>query len=145
MEINGLKLPAYLVELMVAGRWKQPAEIDLLADIIGIRHPRNFDFLTTNHIARETQAWHWLLEQGLGDIYGITSTPMLNQRPEFLDVTLALVIAMNLDEEIIGLDYRQNIEEPVVVFSVWPTTGKDPCQWQVLANTFREFADKLGL
>ena len=56
-----------------------------------------------------------------------------------LDVDNALLIAGNYDEEIIALDYRLDPLNPRVLGSF------HPCDWILLADTFAEFAEKIGL
>jgi hypothetical protein len=148
MQVNGLQLPDYLVELLSAGRWKRPADVSRLAEMTGVERPQDFTFFGLEGMASETRALVKLYEEGrVGDYYGLTSSARpdhFRQHPHFLDVTRAVVLAGNWDEETICLDYRASLEEPVIVLSVYQHQGTD-VTWEIIAPNFISFATHLGL
>lgn len=146
MTVNGLRLPARLIELLEEGRWTRPSDVSVLAQMTGAERPEDFTFYSLDGMIRETAGNVDLWKEGYGQIYGLTSSSTPNQlsNPEFLDVDRAVLIAGNWNEEIIALDYRENLDEPKVVCGTWPG-GRAPGQWKVIATTFNEFGERLGL
>lgn len=148
MNVNNLSLPSYLVELINAGRWKKPENITHLVEITGVQRPEDFSFLLSDGMERETNSGYSIVKNGEEFIYGIYSSSESNslaQSSGFLDVAKLVIIAVNWDEEVICLDYRENSNEPSVVLSIYPPTSEGTVQWKVLAKSFREFAEKLNL
>jgi len=148
MHVNNLALPTYLVELIKSGRWKKPENINRLSEMTGVQRPEDFSFLSVDGMERETNGGYFTVEQGIGNIYGIYSSRDTKEslhRADFLDVVNSIIIAVNWDEEVICLDYRENPNEPSVVLSIYPTTSEGSVIWKVLAKNFRGFAEKLSL
>jgi hypothetical protein len=146
MIVNGMKLPARLVELMASGRWKRPADVSVLAEMTGAGLPEGFSFDPLEGMIRETSGMHKLPFEGYDYLYGYTSSRDLHapRDPALLDVDYAVLIAGNHDEEAIALDYRESLDEPKVVCDYWSRDDKG-LRWKVIASTFDEFADRLGL
>ena len=147
MEVNNLSLPLYLLELINTGKWEKPENISILSELTGVQRPEYFSFLLPDSMERETKGAYSLVKSGHGYIYGIYSGNDLSSSShnnDFLDVAKMIIIAVNLDEEVICLDYRDNPDEPSVVLSVYPPTSEGVVQWKVLAKSFREFAEKLN-
>jgi hypothetical protein len=142
-----LNLPAALVQLLRAGRWKRPPDVERLAAMTGVQRPDDFTFLDPDGMIRETAAGLDLVRRGQGTIYGLVSTSDAEAYrcpPDFLDAHQSVVLAVNWDEEVICLDYRSNSNEPTVVVSAWPGSQSPP-KWKLIAATFDEFARQLGL
>jgi hypothetical protein len=147
MIVNGLNLPATLVQLLREGRWKRPPAVERLATMTGVQRPEDFTFLDLDGMIRETAGGLDIVRRGQGTIYGLVSTSdaeASRRHPDFLDVQQSVVLAVNWDEEVICLDYRPNGNEPRVVVSVW-SGSQSPPQWKLVAATFDEFARQLGL
>ena len=121
-------------------------ECSKLPELTGVQRPEDFSFLSIDHMEQETQGGYFLVEHGYGNTYRIFADKDSNefiQHPDFLDVTRSVIIAVNWDEEVICLDYRESSLDPVVVLSVWPETNDGTLHWKTQANNFREFADTL--
>jgi hypothetical protein len=130
---------------MAAGRWKEPSDVSRLAEITGAELPTNFSFYGSRAMIRETRGNIGLWKGGYGKIYGLASSrDKQAANPELLNVNLAVIIAGNLNEEVICLDYRENRGRPKVVCGTW-TDSRGFCQWKVIAPTFDAFADFLQL
>jgi len=147
MEIYGHKLPDKLYELIkdkdrddlpfvsaTTLRKLLPQDIKIGGGFFGgIR----FDDIAG--IKRESQPGHLL---DLGEIYFLASSKQQKKaitELHMLDIDNALLIAGNHDEEAIALDYRNSSVEPRVLGSFHPK------EWVLLANSFEEFAEKVGL
>ena len=142
--VNGLSLPLLLIELIESGRWKRPTDVSVLAEMTGVNRPEEFSFCQMDAIIRETGQFPLLLSEGLGHGYGLTSSndPSASHNPSFLDVYRAVIIAVNWDEDIICLDYTENLNDPKVVCNL---RLKTYAEWKVIAPTFDAFAERLGL
>lgn len=143
--VNGLKLPARLVELMETGRWKRPTDVTVLAEMTGVDWPESFFFDDVAGMIRETPTKDkFLYQEGLAPLYGLISSsdPNAPSDPDLLDIDRAVFIAGNPDEDVIVLDYTQNLDEPKVICNTRNHIG---LRWKVIAATFDEFADRLGL
>jgi hypothetical protein len=146
MDVNGLPLPALLVELIENRRWKSPRGVDRLADIAGFRHPRKLDFMKPDGMQRETDALLALYAQGFADFYGLTKSDsggVSRDDPSRLDARLAVVLANNWDEEGLCLDYRPGLNQPRVLAGTYPN-DTSPMQWRVIAKDFSTFAELMG-
>jgi hypothetical protein len=97
----------------------------------------------------ETEAGIALFHDGYGEIYGLTSSSSISitdhstENRELLDVQCAIIIGGTRDEEVIALDYRLDVNNPVVVLGYWE--GDCACRWRTLALDFVTFAERLGL
>jgi hypothetical protein len=81
-------------------------------------------------------------------IYGLASSRELGHsitELETLDVDLAIMIAVNWDEEAISLDYRNNMQCPTVMLSWWPESTPRAASHKVIAVDLEEFARLIGL
>ena len=146
MIVNGLKIPARLIELIESGRWKCPDDVSVLTEMSGAGYPEGFRFASLDGLIRATAANIELRKRPYGHLYGLTSSndPNAPRDSDLLDVDRAVLIAGNYDEEVIALDYRENLDEPKVVANT-PFPHQGPARWRVIALTFDEFADRLGL
>ena len=144
--VNGLQLPALLVELVEDGRWERPIDISVLAEITEAKRPEYFIFDDFDGMIEETDGNIYLWNEGYGDTYSLTSSsdPDTATDSARLNVDLAVLIAGNWNEEVICLDYRESQDQPKVVCGTWPDPQK-PCRWKVIAPSFDAFADRLGL
>lgn len=80
-------------------------------------------------------------------IYGLASSARLGRaisNSRLLDVDLAVMIAVDWDEEAICLDYRGDIEVPSVTLSYWPDDQSN-AHHRKIADNFNEFAVEIGL
>ena len=79
-------------------------------------------------------------------LYGLSSSRRLGRpvaESHRLDVDLAVMIAVNRDEEAIFLDYRAGLKTPAVVLTSWPDDSLT--SHRVIASDFAEFARTIGL
>jgi hypothetical protein len=146
MMVNGLKLPALLIELLETGRWQCPADASVLAAMTGAERPEEFAFDPLDSMIRETAGSVYLYNNGFEHIYNLTSSNASDRlsNPEALIVERSIVIAGNWAEETICLDYRDSLDEPSVVCGIWPD-NRGRCYWKIIAPTFAAFAEQLGL
>lgn len=80
-------------------------------------------------------------------IYGLTSSTRLGHaisNSRLLDIDLAVMIAVNWDEEAIYLDYRDDIDAPTVVLAHWPDERSNACHRRIAEN-FDEFVEGIRL
>jgi hypothetical protein len=147
MEINGLPVPKLLQQLIEQGRWKRPADTTILEELTGSRQAKEFDFLDVDGMRRETSSEDLIGNSDMARIYGLASSerseaPIAD--PAVLDVDKSILIAVNWNEEAIGLDYRTSNANPRVVVSYWPSNTR-PAKWKVIAPDFTSFVLQLGL
>jgi len=87
---------------------------------------------------RETTFDRQLFNDGLGDAYGLTSQN--SKRPGIVRADALVVIAVNLDEEMVALLY--DLASPCVVAT---TVSDTAIHWKRIAATFDEFMQAIGL
>jgi hypothetical protein len=145
--INGLPLPRDLLDLVAAGRWRQPTDmsgIDALFADHGGFYPYGFDCMrseTEGLLPRREVMW-----LGAPDSYN---------PPGDIDMTKAVLIAdigIGWDQPV-ALDYRLSLQQPRVLTLRWLTcdyvspTGEvggyngEGNRWVVLAPDFKTFAE----
>jgi len=146
--INGLKLPSLLVEMVEEGRWKRPENIEKLSQLTGATRPMDFNFESFDGMKLETEgARNLASDEETSAIYNLYSSkehPSYKKNEGTLDVDLAVLIAVNWDEEAIFLDYRVDRNEPSVMLAYW-LTEDGPQSHRLLAEDFASFAAKVGL
>ena len=144
MTINGLPLPRDLLELIAAGRWRQPADmsgIDALFGEHGGFHPYGFGamrFETEGKLHERRVMW--------------VGAPDPDNPPGDIDMTKAVFIAdigLGFDQPV-ALDYRPSLEHPRVLTLLWrhrdhvSPTGEMRYEasnrWVTLAPDFETFA-----
>src|SRR5262245_47077780 len=139
IKVNDLPLPQYLVELINQGRWKKPDDVSALKALTGIA---DFSFLAVDFMNRETTGVEQKVSNPkFADIYGLASSKQRGAEIEessIVDVDCSVLIAINLDEGVIFLDYRANRDEPRVVVSV--RDNKRGCRYKIIAPNFESFA-----
>lgn len=140
MEVNNLLLPNELVELISQGKWELPDNPNELERLTGVN---NFIFLAPFNMSLETKNSHDLINRGLGYAFNLRSSkkegnPILDL--EALDVDLSVMIAIDLNENILCLDYRSNPENPRVVGLI-----TEKLRWIEVAPDFKSFAVAIGL
>lgn len=144
--VHGLRLPPGLVRLIETGRWRRPADTTMLRELTGTRRSE-FDFAGPEWMERETAGTRRLAANPQdAKLYSLASSRILGHSiddPSILDVDLAVLIAINWDEEAIFLDYRPSLDRPAVVVSTWENGG--PNIHRRIAEDFDEFAAKIGL
>jgi len=149
MEIHGHTLPDELYMLI-----KRGLPIFIRCDVIRKILTSNMEdkgeifddvpLLSFEGIKRESEWDRLLKHENLTDIYRIGSSRHRGEpitEIHTLDTDQALLIAVNLDEEAIALDYRIDPINPRVLGSFALTGWK----WILLADSFAEFAEKVNL
>jgi hypothetical protein len=147
MNVSDLPLPALLVEMIEARRWKAPRNLNRLAEIAGFKKARKLDFMKPEQMQRETDALIALYEQGFAEKYGLLLSEEGKTAPDDptrVDVRLVVVIANNWDEEGICLDYRPGLAKPRVMAGMWPDDEDALMHWRVIARDFPEFVELAG-
>ena len=146
MKINGLPLPSTLIKLLNQKRWTSAIDKDILAQITQAYAPQDFTFYGVDGMRSETASMVQLYEDGYGEIYGHTHTKSQDKssNDDLLPVDKAIIIAGNWDEEVICLDYRDSLDNPRVVCG-YIRPNQNEAIWQVVADSFDEFAIMLGI
>ncbi|ROO86234.1 hypothetical protein EDD29_3797 [Actinocorallia herbida] len=145
--VNGLRLPALLLDLLADGSWRHPGDEVLRAMVPWFPEP--LDFLADIHaMRRESGTLSRLSRDDPGDgLFRLVRGRGTPVEPPWLDTDLAVLIAVNrhLGEDIaLALDYRTDRADPRVVGSdLW--TDPHQCSWRVVAPAFTDFAATLGL
>ena len=139
MIVNGLKLPAYLINLVESGHW--PPQGSGLADVTPIKHPEDLEFYTVDKMELATVGMMLVVQTSYADLYGIAQPE--SPDPRRIPVDRAVFMAGEWSEEVICLDYCENLDEPKVVLGHVPVDETES-RWQVIAETFEEFAALLG-
>jgi hypothetical protein len=150
MEVNGHKLPDYLVQLMQEGRWKRPEDTSGLQKIVGDAHS-TIDFLTLEEMDGETKAGYRFLEEAISygnqlPVVGQSSTKLQGSPitdPEILDVDLHVVIMADWGDDGICLDYRTGADSPRVIAYTEGCFISE--KWKIIAPDFETFASIIGL
>lgn len=150
MNIDGLPLPKYLVQLITEGRWKTPSDqtrLEQLTEITGINTNFHFHTLADKSIRRINKDTHLYDDPQMARLYSLASSNQLGHEildPKILDVDKAIYLASNVHEDAICLDYRSSVDDPQVVVSRWELS-LNLYRWKKIANNIKEFADYLGL
>ncbi|MEL6403112.1 MAG: hypothetical protein AAFR81_02005 [Chloroflexota bacterium] len=151
MKIYGHPLPEKLYQII---KDKEPDELPILT-ISMLRRVVPADVqigggavggLRVNNLAgiKRESAPYRLIDKQINELYGIDSSKNTGKpitKLSILDVDKSLFIAGNHDEETIALDYRNNPQIPCVRGSFISNIA----EWILLADTFTEFAIKVGL
>ena len=143
--VDELPLPKYLVELINQNRWGQPIDANQLKHLVNYSGNTKFDFLAPENMIRANQLTDLIDNPETAYRFGHASSQKSGHAitdQTILDVDLAVIIAMNWDEEAICLDYRTDLNNPTIVFSHWTETRT---VWQTVAVNIEEFANALGL
>ena len=141
--------PPFLLELIKAGRWKQPDDEKISQLIPFLKEPVIF-LLDVESMKRETSGLiSFLDDPKTSEIFheykgSTTSTRDL----PWLDVEKALFVAVNRvagDDIAIALDYRTSLDNPRVVASDWWAENNSKILWREVTSKFSEFVEKLGI
>lgn len=147
MKIHGHKLPDELYNLI-----KDKDDKDLLFLSIEVLRPLvpagvkvvggffgGLRLSDAKTIENESNPFHLF---DLGELYA-TSSSKRTGKPitelHILDADNALLFAVNHDEEALALDYRVDVNNPRILGSF------EPKDWVLLADSFGEFVNKVGL
>lgn len=145
IDVDGLRLPKYLVKLINQNRWPDTVEANRLKKVVGYSGNTAFDFLTPENMIRVNQLPHLFDSPDIAYRFGHASSQKSGQPVTdltILDIDLAVMIAMNWDEEAICLDYRSDMKDPSVVFSQWVN---DHTVWRTVTANIEDFAQLLDL
>ena len=145
IQIDGLPLPAYMIELISLDRWITPDNTTVLRQFAGFTGNTNIHLLKVENMVRVNQLTHLLEDPETAQIYGFASSIQNGNEildEEMLDVDKAIMIAMNWDDEAICLDYRHSLKNPCVVSGI---VEHNRIIWKKIANDFKSFADHIGL
>jgi hypothetical protein len=147
--VNGLELPAQLLELLSTGRWEHPGD-QVLRDLMPwFESP--LDFLTSiDWMRRESRSLTQFADDpSLAQLFRETrgSNAIGPVNLPWIDVEQAVLIAVNRlpgDDVAMALDYRTDPANPRVVASDFWTNPRQ-CSWRVVTPTFSQLVQKLGL
>jgi hypothetical protein len=136
--VHGHKLPPQLVAFINGGMWVRPDELRHVSELSSIQGANDLQFLSLSGMERETTALRRLSSDGLGHTYGLTSQD--DKLHEFAPVQSLVVIAVNVDEEMVALLYED--ADPYVVATI---VSDMSIRWKRIADTFAEFVRSIGL
>ncbi len=146
--MNRLILPPLLIELMNAGRWKQPSDETIKQVIPFLQEPVDF-LLDSEKIQRESSHLLSLVEvpkiSAVFHEYKGSETPARDL--PWLDVEKTLFIAVNRnlgDDIAIALDFRTDLDDPRVVASDWWSRDSTH-HWREVESRFSDFVKKIGI
>lgn len=164
-EVNGFKLPAVLCKLLEDGTWTESGQqynitSEMLSDMFdqagistrysvmtasleSMRRESDMDWQRHGHKTYE----EWLNQ--IGRLYAYDSSKYAGHKiteDHILDVDKFVVIAYNMDEDVIALDYRFNPDEPRVMATEYPDNYVPPPnpKWKEIAPNFETFARNIG-
>lgn len=147
-DVNGLSLPTDLLRLIAEGRWQRPTNVCGLAELTEVSRPEDFTFLGVEGMRRETAgACRLAADPQMAALYGLDSSRQRGRPVEdrrVLDTDLAVLIAVNWDEEAIFLDYRSGMSDPSVVLA-WYPDDRSPASHREIAPVFSDFTRRIGL
>ena len=146
VEVDGLPLPEYLVQLVKEDRWRVPADTTTLKQLAEFTGNSDICFISVEYMVRLNQRTDLLRDPKLAKIYGLASAAQMGQevtQPGVLDADKAIMIALNWDEEAICLDYRLNLGKPCVMSG--PIVESKNNVWKKIAEDFKSFPDHIGL
>jgi hypothetical protein len=147
--VRDLVVPALLVRLIGAGRWKHPGvavfarvapwfddPVNFLGDVEDMeRQSRALDLLVDDE--ESARLFHLARPHGRADSVDLP----------WLDVEHAYFIALSQrigDDTAVALDYRTDPADPAVVGSdIW--TVPHQYHWRTISPTFSAFAEALGI
>jgi hypothetical protein len=152
MELRGFPIPPLLEKFLNEGIWTHKRSIIIPTEmlshtgmdwIVKVRLYELDELLFDN----SDNAWYYdwsdenfkLLERMSALVSSKRSGEVITDRKK-LDVDKAIVIASELSDDIICLDYRFDVNNPPVVIMDWART-----EWAVLAPNFDAFAKGIGL
>ena len=132
--VNGLVLPAALVDAIRSGRWAVPSPDRLRAafPLETCDHPA---FFSLEGMRRENEGWcDETLDSYLGGEDGVV-------QPGDIDPARSVVIADLGPDRLVALDYRRSQERPSVVY----LTGNEEPRWVEAAPDVETLLRVLGL
>ena len=144
-EINGLPLPALLVEMLETGRWQHPGDEAVKRVIPFLNDPVIF-LKSVDSMQRESPK-HFAGDAGMARTFRFVDSATDDSELPWLDVHQAVFVAVNKvpgDDVAIALDYRTGAGNPRVVASDWGD-GKNGCRWREVAPSFSAFVERLAL
>jgi len=146
--VNGLPLPAPLVALIEAGRWRKPSDVGPLRALTGLHDADDLLFCDVASMQRNTEQMIDELERGNPTLFGLASgrrsaAPVTDR--SLLDVDLCVLIACTAGDGIVCLDYRQQPERPAVVVSEWGARPNGGVAWREIAADIEQLAARVGL
>ena len=143
VEVNGLVLPPRLVFLLATGAWKTPVDPGWWTSRRPGTNAGDVEFLSFRGIRFETESIVGLAKAGDLPQFGMFISKFLGKPVELplLDVEKAVMIAAQIGDSAMVLDYRRSAFHPQVLETDWTAS----CQWRVIAPSFDAFADMLGL
>jgi len=148
--MNQVELPPLLIELLNAGRWKQPSDDTIKTVIPFLREPVDF-LLDTEQMHQVSLRYLplFLDPPNLAEafhVYRGSNTPVRDL--PWLDVEKSLLIAGNRisgDDVAIVLDYRTDLNDPRVVANDWWTENNTKCLWIEVEKKFSKFVQRIGI
>lgn len=145
--VNGLTLPALLMDLLAANRWCHPGDSILQTVLPWIKDPLVF-LPTPEEMAFESQ-WELFLEDPDFAAFIHYARGSHSHTPidlPWLDVEHAVSVVVNRwpgDDQAVVLDYRTSRTDPRVIASAWHIP--QGCFWREVTPTFSDFVQQLGL
>jgi hypothetical protein len=133
-KINGLVLPAALVEAIHSGRWVVPSD-DRLRTVFPLEPTSHAAFFGLDSMERENKGW---LDENEEFYLGQKDDSV---HPGDIDPAQSVVIADLGPDRLIALDYRPSQEKPTVVY----LTGNEQSRWIEVAPDIETILGLLGL
>jgi len=149
LQMNNLPVPSILLELITAGRWKQPSDEAINKAIPFLQEPVDF-LLDVETMRRESSgSLSFFQHPEMPELFHMYQGSQEAERQlPWLEVEKALLIAVNRnrgDDIAIALDYRTDSEDPRVVASDWWSENTPTHLWREVESKFSEFVRKLGI
>lgn len=130
------EIPALLLRLIEAGRWRHPGDEALRSIVPFVHDPLEF-LCSVERIHAQSAS---IRSRSLEELGIVNSGNAKSGDPLLLNADCALFIAINRqpgDDVAIALDFRTNPTEPRVVASAWEPGC---CVWREVAPSFSQFA-----
>lgn len=144
MEINNLKLPEILSNLIIQNNWMAPKDLEKFFAKTNFNIKYQVDFFSVNEMKLTAKNFGIASRKIDSDFYKIKSSKLEHREIHeigYIDIEKAINIIGNFNEEVICLDYRISMDEPRLVCCSFNDT--EEMFYRFLSPNLETFLDEI--